>query len=97
MRDLIVANSKTTDKVLIIGCGNSRMPEEMYEDGYQHITSIDLSFSAIKLQNEEYKDKFSNLTFMQMDARTLQFKDDYFDLVIDKGLLDALTCGDGAA
>ena len=34
---------------------------------------------------------------MTMDARNLQFKDGYFDLVIDKALLDALTCGDGAA
>ena len=39
------------------------MPEEMYEDGYQHLTSIDLSYSAIKLQQEEYKDRYPNLTF----------------------------------
>ena len=32
-----------------------------------------------------------------MDARSLQFKDGTFDLVIDKSLLDALACGDGAS
>jgi len=31
-----------------------------------------------------------------MDARNLQFKDSTFDLVVDKALLDALCCGDGA-
>jgi hypothetical protein len=36
-------------KILIAGCGSSRMTEEMYEDGFQHITSVDISFSAVKL------------------------------------------------
>ena len=68
----------------------------MYDDGYQHVTSIDLSYSAIKLQQEEYKERYSSLVFKQMDVRNLQFKDGSFDVVIDKGLLDAMVCGDGA-
>uniref|UniRef100_A0A7S3IFR0 Methyltransferase type 11 domain-containing protein n=1 Tax=Strombidium inclinatum TaxID=197538 RepID=A0A7S3IFR0_9SPIT len=31
-----------------------------------------------------------------MDVRNLQFKDGYFDVVIDKALLDAIVCGGGA-
>ena len=58
-------------KILIAGCGSSRMTEEMYEDGFQHITSVDISFSAIKLQLEEYKESYPNLTFKQMDCRNL--------------------------
>ena len=33
----------TEDKILNAGCGNSKMSEEMFEDGYKHITSIDIS------------------------------------------------------
>ena len=32
-----------------------------------------------------------------MDVRNLQFADASFDVVIDKGLLDAMSCGDGSA
>ena len=31
-----------------------------------------------------------------MDVRNLQYKDESFDVVIDKSLLDALICGGGA-
>ena len=31
-----------------------------------------------------------------MDVRNMQFPDSSFDIVIDKALLDAMVCGDGA-
>jgi len=37
-----------TFQILNIGSGNSRLAEEMYEDGYQHLTNIDISFTVIK-------------------------------------------------
>ena len=45
------------------------MTEEMYEDGFQNVTSIDNSYTVIKAQQEEYKERFPNLTFKQMDVR----------------------------
>ena len=80
---------------MIVGCGNSRFPEELYESGYQHVTCIDFSYSAIQLNQEEYKDKYNQMTFTQMDVRNLQFKDSTFDVVLDKACLDAVICGDG--
>ncbi len=52
MRDIIMKEANQTDQVLIVGCGSSRMPEEMYEEGYQNVMSIDFCYSAIKLQTE---------------------------------------------
>ena len=79
-----------------IGCGNSRLAEEMYEDGYQHLTNIDISFTVIKQMQELYKEKIPNLAFKQMDVRSLQYDDGTFDAVIDKGTFDSILCGDGS-
>ena len=96
LRDIIGQYVQPSSQILIAGCGNSRMSEEMYEDGYQNITSVDQSYTAIKLQQEEYQSRYSNLTFKQMDIRAMQFKDGTFDAVLDKGLLDAMVCSDGS-
>ena len=34
---------KKDDTILMAGAGNSRLSEDMYEDGYQTITNIDIS------------------------------------------------------
>ena len=68
----------------------------MYEDGYQHITNIDISFTVIKQMQEMYKEKIPNLPFKQMDVRSLQYDDGTFDAVIDKGTFDSVLCGDGS-
>lgn len=88
-----------TSNILIAGCGTSRLSEELYEEGYANVTSIDNSYTAIKLMNEEYKERLPNLVFKQMDVRHMsnQFKDGAFDVVIDKALLDAMVCTDGAS
>ena len=56
MPDTIAQYCLSNSAILIVGCGNSRLPEEMHDNGYQHITCIDFSYSAIQLQKEEYKD-----------------------------------------
>ena len=97
-----------TFQILNIGCGNSSklialevlipvgLSEEMYEDGYQHITNIDISFTVVKQMQELYKEKIPNLPFKQMDVRSLQYDDGTFDAVIDKGTFDCIVCGDGS-
>ena len=48
IKDIITQYIQPTFQILNIGCGNSRLAEEMYEDGYQHLTNIDISFTVIK-------------------------------------------------
>ena len=43
----------------------------MYEDGYQHLTNIDISFTVITQMQEMYKEKIPNLAFKQMDVRSI--------------------------
>ena len=72
------------------------LSEEMYEDDYQTIVNIDISFTVIKQMQELYKDKYPNMPFKQMDVKSLTFQDNSFEAVIDKGTLDSILCGDGS-
>ena len=45
---------------------------------------------------EIYKEKYGNITFLQMDVRNLSaYKDGAFDVVIDKALLDDMATSAG--
>ena len=46
--------------------------------------------------SEHYKEKIPQMSFKQMDARSLQFEDGTFDAIIDKACFDSILCGDGS-
>jgi 2-polyprenyl-3-methyl-5-hydroxy-6-metoxy-1,4-benzoquinol methylase len=87
-----------TDKVLILGCGNSLLSEHMFLDGYKDIISIDYSPAAIEkmLLRVQMNPSLQSpgLQYILMDACDLLFDDESMDVIIDKGLLDAIICGD---
>lgn len=39
--------NKSTSKILVLGCGNAELSENMYEDGYKNIYNIDISNNVI--------------------------------------------------
>jgi len=80
-------------QLLQIGCGNSLLAEEMVKDGYQSITNIDISHVVIDSMKEKYRGS-PRLIWKAMDCRKLEFPDESFDAVFDKGTMDALLCGD---
>mmetsp|Transcript_16397 Transcript_16397/g.55722 ORF Transcript_16397/g.55722 Transcript_16397/m.55722 type:complete len:165 (-) Transcript_16397:298-792(-) len=77
------------------GCGNSRMTEDMFEDGFSSITNIDISRVVIDQMIERYKDK-PTLIWQEMNVCNLDFPDETFDAVLDKGTMDSLLCGEGS-
>ncbi|RQO95584.1 hypothetical protein POPTR_009G055600v4 [Populus trichocarpa] len=86
----------TSSRVLMVGCGNARMSEDMVEDGYENITNIDISSVAIDIMRRKYE-HVHQLNYMEMDARDMSFfPDKSFDAVVDKGTLDSLMCGSDA-
>lgn len=82
-------------KVLILGCGNAELSEQMYEDGYVHIDNIDISSVVIQQMKERNASK-NDMTWNVMDVRDLRFPANTFDIAIDKSTIDALLCGDSA-
>lgn len=83
--------------ILHVGCGNSPLPERLYDDGYKRVVNIDISASVIAHMTERNKEKRPELRFETCDVTELtEFVEDEFDLIIDKGTLDSLVCGQGA-
>ena len=42
-RHLVLPHLKPSDRILVLGCGNSTMTADLWRDGFHDITSIDLS------------------------------------------------------
>ena len=62
----------------------------MFDDGYENITNIDISQTSIKQMSDAYKDKGPNFKHIQMDVRAMEFAENSFDAVIDKGTFDSV-------
>eukprot|EP00746_Dinoflagellata_sp_MGD_P146493 gnl/MRDRNA2_/MRDRNA2_78968_c0_seq1.p1 gnl/MRDRNA2_/MRDRNA2_78968_c0~~gnl/MRDRNA2_/MRDRNA2_78968_c0_seq1.p1 ORF type:complete len:543 (+),score=120.55 gnl/MRDRNA2_/MRDRNA2_78968_c0_seq1:141-1769(+) len=83
-----------TRRILNIGCGNSLLSEAMYDSGYTNIVNIDQSDVAIDQMQKRNYGLRENMTWLVGDARSMDFGDSSFDVVLDKGLFDALECGE---
>ncbi|KAM3134123.1 hypothetical protein pb186bvf_013744 [Paramecium bursaria] len=96
-KDLVQGTFTPESKLLNVGAGNSRLSEEMFDEGYQNITNIDISHVVTKAMLEKYKDKGPNFRYIHMDARAMEFEDGSFDGIIDKATLDSILCGESSA
>ncbi|KAI5057383.1 hypothetical protein GOP47_0027398 [Adiantum capillus-veneris] len=82
----------TSSCVLMVGCGNSEISEDMVKDGYKDITNIDNSAVVIDAMQKKCQN-VSQLKYETMDVLDMSpLDDDSFDSVIDKGTLDAIMC-----
>lgn len=88
-KELIHKHVKTGDRILMLGCGNSTLSEDMYYDGYRNIVNID--FSPVVIENMKRKCKdLVEMEWMVMDIARMTFPESSFDVVIEKATLDAL-------
>ncbi|XP_054717727.1 eEF1A lysine and N-terminal methyltransferase-like [Uloborus diversus] len=81
---------KIKDRILIIGCGNSKLSVDLYDVGLSNSVSIDSNPLVIKQMKENYCKDRPNLVFEHMDVFELSYDNDSFAVVLDKGTLDAL-------
>lgn len=81
---------KPSNRLLIAGCGNSKLSESLYDVGFQCIDNIDISEVVIRQMTARNKDKRPKMTFSKMDLLCMSYKNSSYDCVLDKGTLDAI-------
>ena len=81
---------KQQNKILVIGCGNSKLSEDLYDVGFESIENIDISEVVIKQMLAKNKDRRPLMKFIAMDMVNMTYHDNVFDCVLDKGTLDAV-------
>ncbi|CAJ1341778.1 unnamed protein product, partial [Effrenium voratum] len=79
-------------RILDLGCGNARLAEDMYDEGFRNITALDISDVAIESMRSRNAEKRPGIEWVVGDAFNLEFEDGSFDLVIDKSTTDAVSC-----
>mmetsp|Transcript_14803 Transcript_14803/g.20610 ORF Transcript_14803/g.20610 Transcript_14803/m.20610 type:complete len:250 (-) Transcript_14803:1486-2235(-) len=94
---------------LVVGCGNSELPRVIHDDDRTskgHVTCLDTSSACLDQLRIHHADECPRMSFVCGDAMRLaevlatsnqQDKNipvDY-DVIVDKGLIDALLCSEG--
>ncbi|XP_041006981.1 eEF1A lysine and N-terminal methyltransferase isoform X2 [Juglans microcarpa x Juglans regia] len=80
----------SSPQILVPGCGNSRLSEHLYDAGFKGITNIDFSKVVISDMLRRNVRERPGMLWRVMDMTNMQFMDETFDAVLDKGGLDAL-------
>jgi len=84
------------ERILMVGCGNSRMSEHMVQDGYGVKSIINIDISPVVI--DRMQKKHPEMDWRVGDVTQLpELETHSFDAAIDKGTLDAILCGEGSA
>jgi len=94
LRDTLKHVLQPSHSILMVGCGTSRLSEGLYDDGYTDITNIDISMVVIDKMRGKYADDRPLMKWRTMDCRQMDFPSWSFNLVLDKGTMDALLVSD---
>lgn len=89
---------------LEIGCGDVPLAPDLAEDTHfadAEVFAVDFSGSVVRSMRQRERDRCSlprrrtrRVTYEVQDARALTYGDGHFDLVLDKGTIDAMLCSD---
>lgn len=81
---------KQQNKILMVGCGNSKLSDELYDAGFHKIENVDISEVVIRQMSSKNKERRPLMNYHVMDMLEMTFEDSSFDCIIDKGTLDAI-------
>ena len=87
LKDVLGKNLRKQDRILMVGCGNSKLTQQMYKDGFTNILSTDISEVCIANQ----KIIHPHLQWEVADLRDMKnLENESFDAVIEKSTFDCL-------
>ncbi|CAM9252293.1 unnamed protein product [Choristocarpus tenellus] len=95
LRDHIRRTVARTARVVVVGCGNSNLSADMYDDGYTSLLSTDFSEVVINAMRQRHEHERPGLRWERMDMLDLSIEDASVDAVIDKAAMDALMVDEG--
>lgn len=61
------------DKILVVGCGNSKLSADLYDVGICHSISIDISAPVISQMKDKYGKCRPEMSFETMDVLNVRF------------------------
>ncbi|KAG2565624.1 hypothetical protein PVAP13_7NG121000 [Panicum virgatum] len=77
-------------EILVPACGSSALSERLYDAGFRRITNVDFSRVVVADMLRRHARARSEMRWRVMDMTDMQFADGSFDVILDKGGLDAL-------
>eukprot|EP01039_Chlorochromonas_danica_P000712 gene712-774_t len=95
VENLLLPYLHPTDRILVVGCGNSPFSADLYDAGFHQITNIDFASSVIERMQTIHETIRPEMKWMVMDMTDLTFPNESFDVVIDKAAMDALVVDEG--
>jgi SAM-dependent methyltransferase len=94
LESIVRDHTRPYDALLYVGCGTSSLPRRLRAIGHQCVLSTDNVQAAVSSSAAlvERDGAYAGLAYAVMDARKLQCRDSAFDAVLDKGMLDGISC-----
>lgn len=85
-----------SQRVLIVGCGNSTLSRDMYDAGFAHLINLDFSAAVIERMSAMHTAECPEMTWIVGDMMDMNAcADGSFDVVLDKAAMDALLVDEG--
>mmetsp|Transcript_129387 Transcript_129387/g.258318 ORF Transcript_129387/g.258318 Transcript_129387/m.258318 type:complete len:388 (-) Transcript_129387:69-1232(-) len=88
--DLLRPYLTPESQIMMLGCGNSNMSEQMYTAGFENIVNVDISEKLLASLRERLGASMPRMRWVYENASALSFEAGTFDVTIDKGTLDAI-------
>lgn len=93
---LLRKHVRTSDRILVVGCGNSTLSRDMYDSGFTQLTNLDFSAVVIDAMAAQHANCGPTMRWVVGDMMDMKdIADGSFDVVLDKAAMDALLVDEG--
>ena len=90
LREFMRATLDPDALIVQVGCGNSKLGVNLFEDGFRFLINIDISRAVLAQMQAKYRKQHPGLAFIAGDATALRWPDACVDAIVDKGTLQSL-------